>query len=258
MARVAIVTGAGSAQGIGYATARRLHAQGMSVLITSTTGRIEQRAAELGDENVVWAAADLTVRAEAEGIVELAVRRFGRVDVLVNNAGMTSVADPDAPAAVDAITDEQWHHSLARNLDTALFTTRAVVPHMKAAGYGRIVMVSSVSGPVMAYGDDVAYHSAKAGMLGLSRSIALDLARHGITANAVAPGWIGTGTSPERELDAGSATPVGRPGTADEVAAVIEFLASPAASYVTGQMIVVDGGNSIAEERGDAHVATGQ
>jgi 3-oxoacyl-[acyl-carrier protein] reductase len=107
-----------------------------------------------------------------------------------------------------------------------------------------------VSGPVMAFPDDVAYHAAKAGLAGLTRSAALDLAAYGVTVNAVAPGWIGTGTSPVHELQAGGATPIGRPGTADEVAAVIEFLASPSASYLTGQVIVIDGGNSIQEVRG--------
>jgi 3-oxoacyl-[acyl-carrier protein] reductase len=246
---VAVVTGAGSPSGIGFATARRLHTSGMQLVITSTTERIAERAAELGPD-VVHAVADLTDPDAAERIVALAVERFGGIDVLVNNAGMTSVSDPDSPGSVTSITDEQWRASIARNLDTVLFMTRAAAPHMKRAGYGRIVTVSSVSGPVMAFPDDVAYHAAKAGLAGLTRSAALDLAPHGVTVNAVAPGWIGTGTSPVHELEAGGATPVGRPGTADEVAAVIEFLASPAASYLTGQVLVVDGGNSIQEVRG--------
>jgi 3-oxoacyl-[acyl-carrier protein] reductase len=246
--RAAIVTGAGSAKGIGFAAARRLHAQGMQLLISSTTDRIEERGAELGPD-VVTTFGDLTVAAEAERTVALAMERFGRVDVLVNNAGMTSVTDPDSSAAIDVISDEQWRTSVTRNLDTAFYMTRAAVPHMKSAGYGRIVTVSSMSGPVMAYANDVAYHSAKAGLIGLTRSAAIDLARHGITANAVAPGWIATGISPEYELVAGAATPVGRSGTADEVAAVIEFLASSDASYVTGQVVIVDGGNSIDEAR---------
>jgi 3-oxoacyl-[acyl-carrier protein] reductase len=221
----------------------------MDLVITSTTERIAERAAALGPE-VVHVVADLTDRDAAEGIVTLAVERFGRIDVLVNNAGMTSVSDPDSAASVTTVTDEQWRTSIARNLDTVLFMTRAAAPHMKRAGYGRIVTVSSVSGPVMAFSDDVAYHAAKAGLAGLTRSAALDLAGYGVTVNAVAPGWIGTGTSPVHELEAGGATPIGRSGTADEVAAVIEFLASPAASYLTGQVIVVDGGNSIQEVRG--------
>jgi 3-oxoacyl-[acyl-carrier protein] reductase len=120
---------------------------------------------------------------------------------------------------------------------------------MTSRGWGRIIMVASVTGPVMAIRSDVGYASAKAGMVGLTRAAAVDTAGHGITVNAVAPGWIATGSQTPEERGQGQATPAGRSGSPGEIAAAIAWLASPGASYITGQYLVVDGGNSIAEQR---------
>ncbi|KQM39823.1 SDR family NAD(P)-dependent oxidoreductase [Microbacterium sp. Leaf203] len=249
---IAIVTGAGSAEGIGAATALALGRVGMRVIVTSTTDRIQERVAELRGAGVDarGAAADLTDPRGVEVVLDAARQAFGEPTVLVNNAGMTSVSTADSPAAIDDITLDQWAMSLDRNLTTALRMTRAVVPGMRAAGYGRVVNVASISGPVMAYTGDVAYHAAKAGMLGLTRGAAVDVAAAGITVNAVAPGWIATSSSSAHEIAMGAATPVGRSGTPTEVAAAVAFLASREASYITGQLLVVDGANSINEERG--------
>ena len=179
-----------------------------------------------------------------------AVERWGRLDILVNNAGMVSVADPDFESGTaQTMSVPTWRAALDRNLTTAFLVTRAAVPAMTGGGWGRIVMVASVTGPVMAMRADVGYATAKAGMVGLARAVAIDTARHQITVNAVAPGWIATASQTPDEQGEGLLTPVGRSATPDEVAAAIAWLATPGAAYVTGQCLVVDGGNSVAEER---------
>lgn len=249
---IVVVTGAGNADGIGAASALLLGQAGMRVVVTSTTERIHDRVAELrsADIEAAGVAADLTTEEGVKAVLGAARAAFGEPSVLVNNAGMTSVSHADSPAGVDEITIEQWLASLDRNLTTALRMTRAVLPAMRQAGYGRIVNMASISGPVMAYTGDIAYHAAKAGMLGLTRGAAVDVAGAGITVNAVAPGWIATPSSSEHEIAMGRATPAGRSGTPLEVAAAVAFLAGRGASYITGQLIVVDGANSINEERG--------
>ncbi len=249
--QVAIVTGAGSASGIGFACARALAADGAHVLIASTTDRINERVTELRADGYSASGfvGDLMIEGVADVLAEAALSVADRIDICVNNAGMIALGIEPRSRATTEVSAEDWLDSLHRNLTTCFTVTRACLAAMRERRYGRIVNVASTSGPVQAFLGDPGYHAAKAGILGLTRAVALEVADAGITVNVVSPGWIATGAQLTIEHTAGSYTPLGRSGTPDEVAAAVRFLADPTASFITAQQIVVDGGNSLPEDR---------
>lgn len=250
--QVALVTGAGNGLGIGFAIATVLAASGADVVVSSTTDRIQDRATELQALGCrsLGVVGDLMQPGVADDLVRATMGFGGRLDICVNNAGMIAIGGTVTAASVDETTDQRWQDGIERSLTTCFAVTRAAIAAMRERRYGRVINIGSTSGSVQAFTGDVAYHAAKAGMQGFTRAVALEVAAIGITVNAVAPGWIASGSQPHSERVAGTLTPVGRSGTPAEVAAAVRFLADPLASYVTGQLLVIDGGNSLPEDRG--------
>jgi 3-oxoacyl-[acyl-carrier protein] reductase len=165
---------------------------------------------------------------------------------------MTSVTSPASEAEATDISQlslEALRSGMSRNLETAFLTTKYFLPKIRQSKSGRIIMISSLTGHVMAMKNQPVYATAKAALVGLTKSIALDEAKFGVTCNAILPGWIATDSISESEKTQGLSVPMGRGGSPDEIASAITWLATPGASYITGQAIVVDGGNSIKEER---------
>jgi 3-oxoacyl-[acyl-carrier protein] reductase len=241
----ALITGAGSSSGIGFASATALKQLGAEVIITSTSNRIFDRATEIQALGLV---ADLCDERQVKELFS----NIDSLDILVNNAGMTSISNPAENSEAGDVANielSNWRLGMARNLDSAFLVTKHALPLLRQSKSGRIVMISSVTGAIMAMKNQPIYASAKAAMVGLTKALALDEAKNSITCNAILPGWIATDSISDKEKEQGRFVPLGRGGRAEEVASAVAFLVSEEASYITGQSIVVDGGNSIMEER---------
>jgi len=174
--------------------------------------------------------------------------------VLVNNAGMVVCGEAEDFTPFPEMTEAQWDFGIAINLKTQFLVTKAVLPGMIERGSGSIVNISSVTGPIVANPAESVYCAAKAGVLGMTRGLALDVAKHGITVNAIGPGWVDTGSTAPDEVAAGRNTPFGRAAHPEEIGKLACFLGSDDASYITGQLVVIDGGNTIQEYKGPSEL----
>jgi 3-oxoacyl-[acyl-carrier protein] reductase len=239
--RVAIITG--SSRGIGRATALAFAHQGYRVVVNYHRNReqaeqVLQEVETMGSRGILLRA-DVSQPQDAQGLIESSVKEFGRADVLVNNAGINH------DQLMLRIQDDEWERMINTNLSSAFYCSRAAVKHMFKKRFGRIINVSSVVG-VSGNAGQTHYAAAKSGLLGLTLSIAREYGSRGITANAVAPGYIESdmtaGLSPDQRQQILSGIAVGRLGKPEDVATLVLFLASDAAAYINGQVIRVDGG----------------
>ena len=249
--RVALITGAAS--GIGAATARVFATAGASVVLAwyppdgHDVGLVEKAIKGSGGRCLV-AEVDVRRTGDVDAAVARAVSEFGSIDIAVANAGIAR------KVALEDLDDEAWDTVLDVDLNGAWRCFRAALPHMRRAGYGRLLATSSIAGGVQAWPAHPHYTAAKAGLVGLIRTLAVDYGPDGITANAVAPGVIDTpqandpvnSLGPEGVRAVAPKVPSGRVGVPEDIAYLFQYLASKEASYVSGQLIVVDGARHLA------------
>ncbi len=237
--RVAVVTG--STQGIGLAIAKRLAKEGVKVVVTARNiEKVNEVVAEIKNDGgeAVGFKCDVTNREEVKSLGEKVVEKYGSIDILVNNAGITR------DASFKKMTDEQWDEVLTGDLKSVFIVTQELSKYMELNKYGRIINLSSVVGLSGNFGQ-ANYTAAKAGILGFTKTLSVELGKKGITVNAVAPGFIETAMTqeiPEKiRTEIIASIPVGRTGTPEDIAAAVTFLASEEAGFISGVTLSVNG-----------------
>ena len=243
--RVALVTG--GSKGLGKAMARIFAEAGANVVIASRhENELKKAMAEIQEgtkAKVVYFVADMTQRDQVKKLAADALAAMGKVDILVNNAGSNE------PQAIDQITDESWDRIVELNLTSCMAMTRALVPQMKQRRWGRVIHISSIMGLASKDARNV-YSATKSGLLGLARASALDLGAYNVTVNCIAPGPFltdlpGTILTDQQKKALADRTALGRWGDPRELAGPALLLASEAGSYITGEVLVVDGGSLV-------------
>ena len=245
--KVAIVTG--SSQGIGKAIAVALARNDARVVLADVSDSISAVSMDIKTpgSKTLPVKCDVTNRESVENMTKTVLENYGKIDILVNNAGIY----PFKPFA--EMSEKDWDNVFNVNMKGIFHCTHAVLPTMRRQNYGRIVNISSIAGAIIGYANLVHYSATKAGIVGFTRSLALEVARDGIRVNSVAPGVIETATakaateaiSKELADQMTAAIPLGRWGTPEEIASAVIFLAGDESSYMTGQCLVVDGGLTI-------------
>ena len=241
MFRNSVVVISGSTRGIGFGMAGLFARQGARLVLSGTTDAVEQVAEGLREKGheAIGVRADISVPEQAQALIDAAVAAYGTVDVLINNAGITR------DGLLVRMSEADWDQVLDVNLKGAFLLTKAAARIMMKKRFGRIINITSIVG-VAGNAGQANYAASKAGMIGLTKSVARELASRGVTCNAVAPGFIEshmTDSLPqEMREDYLKRIPAGRYGTASEVAELVLFLASDKAAYITGQVVHIDGG----------------